>query len=78
MELALLRHRGQGLVPLLPLLHEVRQGDVLSGTSLRPVPPGESKTPETRYLDIHEDDAPDEAQFAAWVKQASKLPGEKL
>jgi hypothetical protein len=48
------------------------------GTSLRPVPPGESKTPETRYLDIHEDDELDEAQFTAWVKQASELPGERL
>jgi hypothetical protein len=48
------------------------------GTSLRPVPPGESKTPETRYLDIHEDDELDEVQFAAWVKQASELPGEKM
>jgi hypothetical protein len=48
------------------------------GTSLRPVPPGESKTPETRYLDIHEDDPPDDKQLATWVKQASKLPGEKL
>jgi hypothetical protein len=48
------------------------------GTSLRPVPPGESKTRETRYLDIHEDDPLDEAQLAAWVKQASRLPGERL
>jgi hypothetical protein len=48
------------------------------GTSLRPVPPGESKTEETRYLDIHEDDELDEAQFADWVKQASQLPGERM
>jgi hypothetical protein len=48
------------------------------GRSLRPVPPGESRQKEVRYLDIHEDDALDEAQFAAWVKQASQLPGEKL
>ncbi len=47
------------------------------GTSLRPVPPGESKTKETRYLDIHEGEL-DEAQFAAWVKQASQLPGERM
>jgi hypothetical protein len=47
------------------------------GTSLRPVPPGKSKHPEVRYLDIREDDL-DEAQFVAWVKQASKLPGEKM
>ena len=48
------------------------------GTSLRPVPPGESKHKEVRYFDIHEDDTLDEKQFAAWVKQASKLPGERL
>ena len=48
------------------------------GTSLRPVPPGESKSKDTRYLDIHEDDQLDEAQLAAWVKQASKLPGERM
>ena len=48
------------------------------GTSLRPVPPGESKHKEVRYLDIHEDDQLDEAQFAAWVKQASQLPGERM
>jgi hypothetical protein len=48
------------------------------GTSLRPVPPGESKDKNTRYLDIHEDDQLDEAQLAAWVKQASQLPGERM
>ena len=48
------------------------------GTSLRPVPPGESKNKDTRYLDIHEDDKLDEAQLAGWVKQASQLPGERM
>ena len=48
------------------------------GRSLRPVPPGESKHEDTRYLDIHEDDQVDEAQLADWVKQASRLPGEDL
>jgi hypothetical protein len=48
------------------------------GASLRPVPPGASKSQDTRYLDIHEDDQLDEAQFTAWVKQASKLPGERV
>jgi hypothetical protein len=47
------------------------------GTSLRPVPPGESKHKEVRYLDIYEDQL-DEAQFVAWVKQASRLPGERM
>src|ERR671918_2971679 len=44
------------------------------GTSLRPVPPGESKHQDVRYLDIHEGDL-DEAQMATWVKQAAALPG---
>ncbi len=48
------------------------------GTSLNPVPPGTSKHPEVRYLDIYEDRPFDEAQFADWVKQASQLPGEKM
>lgn len=45
------------------------------GTSLRPRPPGASKSAETRYLDIYEDDALDEAQLSRWVKQAAALPG---
>jgi hypothetical protein len=44
------------------------------GTSLKPVPPGESKHPEVRYLDITEDGF-DEAQFTDWVKQAAAIPG---
>ena len=45
------------------------------GTSLRPVPPGESKHKEVRYRDIHQDDQLDEAQMAIWVTQAALLPG---
>ncbi len=48
------------------------------GTSLDPVPPGPSKTAETRYLDIREDGPFDEDQFVSWVEQASRLPGERL
>ena len=48
------------------------------GASLRPVPPGESKSKDTRYLDIREDDRLDEAQLVDWVKQASRLPGERV
>lgn len=47
------------------------------GTSLDPVPPGKSKHPQVRYLDIHEGEF-DEAQFTDWVKQASRLPGERM
>ena len=45
------------------------------GASLSPIPPGKSKQKEVRYLDIHEDDKLDEAQFASWTKQASQFPG---
>ncbi|ATB46574.1 histidine kinase [Corallococcus macrosporus DSM 14697] len=48
------------------------------GMSLKPVPPGESKSQDTRYLDIRENVPLDEGQFTAWVKQASQLPGERM
>ena len=48
------------------------------GSALDPPPPGASKTPETRYLDVRETDPFDEAQFVDWVLQASRLPGEKM
>jgi hypothetical protein len=49
------------------------------GTSLTPIPPGASKTPDTRYLDVHEDlDQFDGAQFADWITQAAALPHEPL
>jgi hypothetical protein len=48
------------------------------GASLHPVPPGASKSKDVRYLDIREDDPIDEAQLAAWVRQASQLPGERM
>ena len=46
------------------------------GTSLRPVPPGGTvRSRDARWIDIHEGDELDEAQFAMWVKQAAALPG---
>ena len=48
------------------------------GASLRPCRPASRSRRDVRYLDIHEDDELDEAQFADWVKQASELPGEKM
>ena len=44
------------------------------GTSLRPVPPGASKSKDTRYVDIREGEL-DLARMARWVKQAAALPG---
>lgn len=48
------------------------------GASLDPVPPENSRTPETRYFHIHEVDEWNEAQLETWIRQASLLPGEKL
>ena len=45
------------------------------GSSLRPLPPGESKDKNVRSLDIHENDQLDEELVASWIRQASELPG---
>ena len=47
------------------------------GSMLKPPPPEASKDPSARFLHIHQDTPFDEAQFARWVKQASRLPGWK-
>src|SRR5687767_22563 len=44
------------------------------GTSLRPIPPGESRHAEVRYLDLREDEF-DEVKLTRWIRQASALPG---
>lgn len=48
------------------------------GADLDPPPPVASRTERTRYVHIHEDEALDEAQLAAWIAQASRLPGERM
>ena len=48
------------------------------GSSLDPLPPGESKHEHVRYLDIHEDEELDEELIASWIRQAAELPGEDL
>ncbi len=50
----------------------------LNGAQLDPPPPGASKHPGVRYLDIYEDPPLDAARFVDWVRQASALPGEKM
>ncbi len=46
------------------------------GTSLKPIPPVESKHPEVRYFHIFEDGQFDEKLVSSWIRQASKLPGD--
>src|SRR5262249_8457041 len=46
------------------------------GALLRPLPPGgTARSKDARWIDIREGDELDEAQVAAWVKQAAALPG---
>lgn len=47
------------------------------GGALDPAPPEASKYPEVRYYHVHEGEMPG-AQFADWVRQAAKLPGEAM
>jgi hypothetical protein len=50
----------------------------LRGTSLRPLPPVESKHTNVRYFNIRVDDQLDEKLLASWIEQASELPGDPL
>ena len=51
---------------------------LLRGSSLRPLPPVESRHKDVRYFHIHEDDQLDEKLVASWITQAWKLPGDPL
>ena len=48
------------------------------GALMDPPPPGASKVGDTRYFDWREDAQVDEAQLTDWIRQASRLPGEKM
>jgi hypothetical protein len=45
------------------------------GTSLKPMPPVESKNEGTRYVHLHEGDAVDTDQLTRWIRQAAALEG---
>jgi hypothetical protein len=38
-------------------------------------PGGTERSKDARWIDLYESDELDEAQMAAWVKQAAALPG---
>ena len=44
------------------------------GAALEPPPPGRGKDPDARHIDVREGEL-DEAQMAAWVRQAAAIPG---
>ncbi|MFY3742492.1 DUF1801 domain-containing protein [Anaeromyxobacter sp. Red801] len=64
---------GQGWFVGLHAFSKAIKVTFFKGTSLQPVPPGGTGK-DGRWIDVHEDDL-DEAQLAAWVKQAAAIPG---
>ncbi len=46
----------------------------LNGASLNPVPPGGGKDPDSRWVNLHEDEF-DAEQLETWIRQAAALPG---
>ena len=46
----------------------------LNGASLDPEPPGSGKDPDSRWVDIYEDEL-DEEQMEEWVRQSAAIPG---
>jgi hypothetical protein len=66
---------GQGYFMGLHVFNRYIKLAFFEGVSLNPMPPGPSKDPKTRYLNIHEGDELDEAQLADWFRQAAALPG---
>lgn len=46
----------------------------LNGACLSPAPPGSGKDPESRWVNIHEDEF-DEGQLVTWIRQSAALPG---
>lgn len=66
---------GQGFFVSMHAFPKYMKVTFFRGTSLKPMPPIDSKVAGTRYLHLEEDGAWDEAQFVAWLKQAAKVPG---
>jgi hypothetical protein len=50
----------------------------LRGSALNPLPPVESKDPNTRYFHIHEGESVDDGPLLGWIKQAANIPGDPL
>jgi len=65
---------GQGWFLAFHCLTKYVKVAFIRGTSLRPLPPGESKDKDTRYLDIYEDEEIDENLVASRPGKPSVVP----
>ena len=67
---------GQGWFLSFHVLTRYVKVTFFQGMSLEPIPPGGTeRSGDARWIDIYEDDGLDEAQMAAWIKQAAAIPG---
>lgn len=67
---------GQGWFLSFHVLTRYVKVTFFKGTSLHPLPPGATdKSGDARWIDLHENEPLDEAQFADWIRQAAALPG---
>jgi hypothetical protein len=67
---------GSGWFLSLHVLTRCVRVTYFNGLALIPAPPGgTNRSKAARWIDIYENDAFDEAQFIAWVRQAAELPG---
>ena len=64
---------GQGWIVSYHVFTHYMKVTFFTGRALTPPPPG-GTAKDARWVDIHEDDF-DEAQLAAWIRQAAALPG---
>lgn len=69
---------GQGWFMSYHLFTKYIKVTFLRGTRLDPLPPVESKDPNTRYVHLHENEPLDEDQMAHWIEQAAAIPGDPL
>ncbi len=66
---------GQGWFLAIRCLTKYVKVGFFRGTSLLPLPAGESKQKEVRYLDIHEHAQLNEELLTSWIRQAASIPG---
>ena len=67
---------GQGWFVSFHVLTRYVKVTFFKGLSLDPIPPGGTeRSKDARWLDLYENDALDEDQMEAWVKQAAAMPG---
>lgn len=69
---------GQGWFLSLHCMTRYIKVAFFNGAELQPPPPVASKQPRVRYLHVPEAGLSDTAQFIDWIRQASRLPGEKM